>query len=67
MVAGHRVPGEQAAAVVADHGDVVEAEQVDDAPDVLDLLIDRQGVSAVNRLEPAPGKSITWQVTCSLR
>jgi hypothetical protein len=52
-VADHRVPGDQAAAVVADDGDPVEFEEVDHPTDGLDVLGDRhRGVG----VEPAgPG------------
>ena len=49
-VADHRVTGDQAAAVVADDGDLVEFEEVDHPADGLDVLADRhRGVG----IEPA--------------
>ena len=39
-ITGQGVAGDQAAAVVADHGDVVQLQQVEDAPDASDVLVD---------------------------
>ncbi len=55
-IARQCVPGDEPAAVVADHGDVVEVEEVHHLPDGADVLVDRQGRGGVEPAGPGAGQ-----------
>ena len=66
-IADHRVTGDHATTVVADDGDTIEFEEVDDPSDGLDVLRDRHRRVGIESARAREGRSTRWQVTWSTR